>query len=145
MAGIGFIVICEDVAYEDEIFYIKNPYDAVVLDKLPTEEFSFHMLVSLYSLEDGETYPLLFTYYDPDMNEISKIKFPLRYESNPPKGKESTGALTLNIKSKNLKFTNEGLYKICVELTDNINNCTNKKELVFPVFLKSGKGENSIE
>lgn len=50
MFKLGYLLLCEDVGYDknNNLNYVKNPYDAMVIDEIPTEDFSFHVLLSVF-------------------------------------------------------------------------------------------------
>lgn len=137
MIKIGYLLICEDVAYneDEDIHYIKNPLEAVILDKIPSR-YNFYMLSSLFNVNEELEYIVEVEIINPNGESLSNLSTPIVFYSKAPKGKRSTGIITLNIHHKNFEFKDVGVHKLILKIREEKTGEVSLKEIDFPVLAK---------
>lgn len=142
MVKIGYLLICEDVAYSEEenIHYVKNPLDVVMLDETPSSH-SFYMLSSLFDVDIEIEYLIEVQIFTPKEKMANSFDMPIVFSSDPPKGKSSLGIITLKIHHKNFEFSDEGIYTLTFKISEKEAGGFSFKEIEFPVIIKPNEGD----
>lgn len=128
LAKVGYVVVCEDVFNDGEVF-LKKPYNVITPYSVPGN-FSFVLAFSMFELETDVKYKLRVEVIQPSKTNL--IEQEMDFEFTPPKDQEVTEPPTsggVNLKFNNVIFKQPGIHTFKVTI-----NGQSTGKLMVPVF-----------